>query len=223
VVVETQHHTLVYDAGPKLSEQTDAGENVVLPFLRARQIKKIDRLVISHGDNDHIGGAGALLRALPVTSVLTSVPEKIPQTHAAYCLAGYRWQWEGVHFEFFYPSMASLGSGNDSSCVLRIDNGQHSVLLPGDIERVAENILLQTYPDRLQSEVLIAPHHGSKTSDVSAFIQAVHPQYVLYATGYQNRYHFPHREVVLAYSAMKAIQMDTAEAGAITFKFPKSG
>lgn len=219
VIVQTQNHTLVYDAGPKFLPNFDMGESVVIPYLHTIGTKKIDMLVVSHGDNDHIGGTQILQKTLPISSIKTSVPEKIPSTTTDYCLAGYAWEWDNVTFSFIYPSQQQLHLGNDSSCVLLIDNGQQRALLPGDIEKFAENELLRQSPQQLQASVFIAAHHGSKTSGLKNFISAIHPQYVLYATGYRNRYHFPHPSVMATYDAMHVKQLNTAETGAIQFKF----
>jgi competence protein ComEC len=215
VVVQTEHHLLVYDAGPKFNDNSDAGENIVTPFLHQQLKKKIDRLVISHGDNDHIGGAFALLKHFAINDIKTSVPDKIKQ--ADFCRAGETWNWDGVQFTFIYPDQNQLTLGNDSSCVLLIDNKVHRALLTGDIEKFAENQLIQKEIN-LSADILIAPHHGSKTSGMKKFIAAVHPQYVLYATGYRNRYHFPHPSVVHNYTEISAMQLNTAETGAMQFK-----
>lgn len=217
VIVQTKDHTLVYDAGPRFSENFDMGESVVLPYLRMTGIKNVDMLVVSHGDNDHIGGARALLKSLKVNSILTSVPDKILSSMTQNCIAGQSWRWDGISFSFLYPSRENSMLGNDSSCVLRVDNGIHSVLLTGDIEKYAEKFLVETRIERLPSTILVAPHHGSKTSGVMKFVTAVHPVYVLYATGYRNRYHFPHQSVVDTYTKMNSIQLNTVDSGAIIF------
>ncbi len=218
VVVQTRHHTLVYDTGPKFGSQFDMGESVVLPFLRSAGIKKIDAMVISHGDNDHIGGAATVIANIPTSSILTSAVAKFTTQPAALCLAGMRWEWDGVEFSMLYPFQASLTLGNDSSCVLRISNKHHSVLLTGDIEKFAERQLLSQSHDLLKSDLMTAPHHGSKTSSQAEFIHAVMPQYVIYATGYRNRYRFPHQRVVSDYNAADVLQLNTMESGAIQFE-----
>ena len=111
--------------------------------------------------------------------------------------------------------------GNDSSCVLRVDNGEKSILLTGDIEKSAENDLLASAPQQLPTTILVAPHHGSKTSGLNEFIKAIHPSIILYATGYRNRYHFPHESIVMAYAGMNTRQFNTAETGAIRFNLEK--
>lgn len=218
VVVQTHSHLLVFDAGPKWNANVDMGESVVLPYLYTLGAKKIDMLVISHGDNDHIGGAQALMRALPISAIRTSEPDLLPSTHTNYCLAGHSWEWDKVRFSFIYPSMDQLANGNDSSCVLRIEKKDQQILLTGDIEKLAEKNLLEHSSPLLAATVLVAPHHGSKTSGLKAFVQAVHPDYVLYATGYRNRYRFPHPSVVKTYEEIGSQPFNTAMTGAVRLK-----
>lgn len=219
VVIQTASHTLVYDAGPRFLGGADMGESVVLPYLRKLNTRKIDAMVISHGDNDHIGGMVAILHEFPDTPVITSVPEKIPSPHAQFCNAGESFQWDHVSFTFLSPFHHEMKSRNDGSCVLMIDNGHHKVLLAGDIEKAAEKELLLRSPEKLPASMIVAPHHGSKTSGIKSFIAAVHPQIVLYATGYRNRYHFPHKSVVAAYENIHAAAYNTVDTGTILFKF----
>lgn len=218
LVIQTQHHQLVFDTGPKLGVQLDMGESVVVPYLRYTGIKTLDAMVISHGDNDHVGGAAAVLKQFPVNQVFTSAPNKIDANNIMNCTAGTRWNWDGVEFTFLYPFANAPALGNDSSCVLKVDNGKQSVLLTGDIEKFAENKLLTYAANGLSANILIAAHHGSKTSSQLAFIKAVHPQYVIYSTGYRNRYHFPHPTVVSRYAEENIFQLNTVNAGAIRFE-----
>jgi competence protein ComEC len=215
-VIQTQHHVLVFDTGPRLSANYDMGESVVVPFLHTLAVKKIDMLVISHGDNDHIGGSGAVLRNFPVMAIKTSVPELLPK--AEYCLQGMKWNWDDVDFEFLYPTPATLHLDNNSSCVLRITIGDRHILLTGDIEQLAEKSLLAGYKNALPATILIAPHHGSKTSANENFISSVNPQYVLFPIGYRNRYHFPNKTVVEKYEKHHVMMLDTASSGAIKFE-----
>jgi competence protein ComEC len=208
-VIQTQHHVLIFDAGPR-------NANVVVPFLRSQYINHIDKLVISHGDEDHIGGSGDILKSLPIKNITTSVPEKFTQQTADICLAGEQWQWDGVSFRFIYPYSDTLHLGNDSSCVLRIDAGQDRVLIPGDIEKFAEQTMVEREPDALRATVLIAPHHGSHTSSTPGFVNAVYPRYVWYAVGYRNRYHFPHVDVIERYRELNTEEFDSVNAGAIS-------
>lgn len=223
-IVQTKHHLLVYDAGPKYSENFDVGETVILPYLNSIYATKVNMLVISHGDNDHIGGAQALIKSLALKSIKTSVPEKLklPKEKKFYCLAGNTWTWDHVKFTFLHPTLDTLNMGNDSSCVLLIDNSKQRILLAGDIEKKAEKILLEEMPEKLQAEILIAPHHGSKTSGIKEFVLTVSPRFVIYATGYLNRYHFPHQHVTQIYTEIGSQQLNTAYTGAIHFKLTQS-
>ncbi len=217
-VVQTQNHILVFDAGPRLSDSFDMGDSVVVPFLRSIGTKHIDMLVVSHGDNDHMGGAPAILKQIPASTVKTSVPEKFSEGLAQYCLNGETWEWDKVKFAFLYPVPDKLHLGNDSSCVLRVTSGDHHILLTGDIEKSAEKFLVANTIEKLPADILIAPHHGSKTSAVDTFLDAVHPQYVLFPIGYRNRYHFPHKSVVMKYQERGVTQYDSVQGGAIRFQ-----
>jgi competence protein ComEC len=214
-VVQTETHTLVFDTGPRLSSSFDMGDSVVVPFLHSIHTKKLDLLIISHKDNDHIGGAQAVISQIPVLAIKTSVPELLP--HAEYCLQGQEWNWDSVNFKFLYPTIDTLHKNNDSSCVLRITSGKHRILLTGDIEKFAEKELVANLENDLPADILIAPHHGSKTSALKSFVRQVKPQYVLFATGYRNRYHFPNPSVVATYKEMGCNTLNTPITGAITF------
>lgn len=214
-VVQTQHHILVFDAGARLSDHNDMGENVVVPFLRSLSVRYIDRLVISHSDNDHIGGAPAILKQIPTYLIESSVPYKFPAMPASYCLRGETWQWDQVIFQFLYPTRDKLSLDNNSSCVLRITTGNQHILLTGDIEKLAEEYLMNFSAADLAADILVAPHHGSRTSALNEFIFAIHPHIVLFSVGYRNRYHFPDPAVVKKYQNIGAELYDTVHAGAI--------
>ena len=163
-VVRTEHHVLIYDTGPKYNDNFDAGSAMVVPFLQHFAINKVDMLVVSHGDNDHIGGSQSILSMLQVNHILTSVPDRFPNHNAQYCRTGQTWQWDGVKFNILSPS-GNLGlQGNAASCVLKITDGKNSILLTGDIEALTEQILVKNYLNELKSSILVAPHHGSNSS-----------------------------------------------------------
>lgn len=216
-VVQTHEHVLVFDTGAHLGEANDKGESVVVPFLHAMGVKQIDRLVISHGDNDHIGGAEAILSHFPVKQIHTSVPEKFSK--ASWCLRGQSWIWDGVEFTFLHPTPMMLNLDNNSSCVLKITAGHQSLLLTGDIEREAEHDMLSEDAKALKADVLVVPHHGSHTSDEDAFIDAVNPRIALFPVGYRNRYHLPHPDVVSKYRLRHIQVEDTVTSGAIQLRW----
>jgi competence protein ComEC len=206
VLVRTQLHLLVFDAGPQYSRESDAGQRVLLPLLRARGESRVDTLVLSHRDLDHIGGAGALLKALPVDELLSSLELEHPllaaATHATRCRAGQSWVWDGVHFDVLRPAEADYQrtlKSNAMSCVLRVSAGRRSALLTGDIEREQEAALLVASPQSLRSDVLVVPHHGSRTSSTAAFLDAVQPRVAVFQAGHRNRYGHPAPDVLERY------------------------
>ena len=206
VLVRTHAHLLLFDAGPQYSRESDAGQRVLLPILRARGEAHIDRMVLSHRDLDHVGGAGAVLKALPVADVLSSLelehPLLVAATHTTRCRAGQSWEWDGVKFEILRPLADDYGrtlKSNAMSCVLRVSGAGRSVLLTGDIEREQEAALIAASGDALRSDVLIVPHHGSKTSSTGAFLDAVRPRVAVFQAGYRNRFGHPAPEVLQRY------------------------
>ncbi len=220
VLVRTAHHTLLYDTGPAYVDGFDAGAAVIVPFLRYRGINQIDSMMISHGDNDHIGGAMAVLKHVEVNDIKTSVPDRFKHQSVGHCVAGDHWRWDGVDFRVLWPIKGMRYSGNNSSCVLLVDNGQQRLLLTGDIEAKAEAALLSSdaFRQHMPVDVVTAPHHGSLSSSTVAFVKALKPHYVLYSTGFYNKFHFPNKVVMSRYQAVGAQSFDTAFNGAIIVK-----
>lgn len=216
VVVRTAHHTLLYDTGPRFGERFDAGAAVIVPYLRHLGIRQIDRLIISHGDSDHSGGADSVRQALRVVD-LKRAPEPGETLRAIHCQAGQSWNWDGVIFNVLYPfnGFTDPARENDHSCVLSIHTGKHGVLLSGDIEQSAELHLLRTAGDSLAVDLVVVPHHGSSTSSSEAFIEAIRPRLAWVSAGQGNRWGFPRPEVVERYRAAGAEIWTTADSGAL--------
>lgn len=214
-MIETRRHTQVFDTGPRYSARFNSGSAVVAPFLQSRGISEIDRLIVSHGDNDHIGGVEGLKQHIAVADIVTSDRQAL--TDARICEAGQQWQWNGVTFHMLLPSKGQGGSDNDRSCVLQVRADNIDVLLPGDIEKDNEQRLLRSYGNKLKSDILVVPHHGSATSSGKAFIEAVSPQYALFAVGYRNRYQFPKKRVEARYQQQGSVIMRTDYDGALLF------
>jgi competence protein ComEC len=206
VVVRTPRHTLLFDAGPAFDEGFDAGRSVVVPYLLSQGVRRIDALVLSHGDNDHAGGVAAVRELLPVARVIGT-----PDGEA--CVDGLSWDWDGIAFRFLHPD-GGRWSSNNSSCVLHIA-GPFDALLPGDIERGAEARLLRAHRDALSADLLLSPHHGSGTSSTTGFIAAVAPQVVIHPAGWRSRYGHPRRDVVERYDEAGARQHVTGVEGAL--------
>ncbi len=216
-VVRTRSHLLVYDTGPRLGPELDAGRAALVPFLRQQGVKRADALVVSHADPQHTGGVRSLREAMPVGWILTASLEQTPIEGAMVCRAGQAWEWDGVRFQILHPPEAGF-HGDNASCVLRVEGAGGRVLLPGDIETRAESALVATHGSGLAAEVLVAPHHGQRNLSDPAFLKAVGPRYLLLATG-RNRFGYPRPETVARYRATGAVVLDTAEEGALSFRF----
>lgn len=232
LLVETPGHRLLYDTGPYYSPESDGANRVIVPYLRARGIDHLDAVVISHNDNDHSGGALSLFREIAVDRVYSSLSLTSAIVQAApdhkRCQAGQHWRWDGVAFDMLYPAPVSYTSDkwkpNARSCVLKVSLGKHAILLPGDIEAVQEDELVNgADAAQLRADVLVAPHHGSGTSSTEAFLQAVQPSLALFQMGYRNRFNHPKPEVLERYGRMGIRGLRNDEAGAISLQFDKAG
>ncbi|WP_020561179.1 DNA internalization-related competence protein ComEC/Rec2 [Thiofilum flexile] len=219
-VIQTQSHTMVVDAGARLDE-FDLGKVVVLPWLQAQGIQYLDKLLITHADNDHSGGAAALLTAYPETLVQTNAAELFPRRVLESCFMGHSWQWDGVKFEVLSPAAQDTAAkDNDLSCVLRISNEYHSILLAADAEKAAEQHLLERFGATLNSEILVLGHHGSKSSTSAEFLTAVQPQIALISSGYRNRYQHPHPSVLMRLKERGIPYFNTASGGELHLSLP---
>jgi len=208
VLVETGGRRLLYDTGPPLGGDVDAGSRIIVPYLRARGIRHLDAMVVSHLDSDHSSGALSVLRNLSVDWVASSLSHEHPIVAASRqhhpCLRDEHWQWGVSRFRWLHPDQDQLdarrGSTNARSCVLRIESPGGAVLLVGDIEARQERTLLsREEPALLRAKLLLAPHHGSKTSSTPEFLAAVSPSIAIFQVGFRNRYRHPHPAVLARY------------------------
>ena len=235
VVVETARHVLVYDTG---SARPDATARALVPYLKWRGHGAVDRVVLSHGDSDHVGGYPTLERKVRVRELMANAPPprsvarspaSMPDIRAAPprlpdrpCLAGDRWEWDGVSFEILHPVHHTPGTKgkarNNQSCVIRIEGGG-SALLAGDIESESEYALIRRGRRKLEADVLIVPHHGSKSSSTPAFIDAVSPSIALFSTAVRGRFSLPHTEVLDRYARRSVTSLTTPRCGAMILEF----
>jgi len=216
-VVETRHHVLVYDAGPAFRSGGDAGAMAVAPYLRHRGLRRVDVLVASHDDLDHAGGAGSVADLVPVKRRVASGTALDAFGQVERCRRGDRWTWDGVTFEWLHPGDELLSKDNDRSCVLRVQAGPHTLLLTGDVEHLAEAELVAT--GALQTvDVLLVPHHGSRTSSTAAFVAATSPRWALVPSGHRNRWGFPKPDVVARWEAAGSEVLVGSATGAIEFE-----
>lgn len=212
VFVRTRSHALLYDTGPGFRSGRSAGDLAVLPFLRNAGISRLDMLVVSHSDNDHAGGVKAVEQGMEIAAVRRGGVKE------GACARGERWSWDGVDFEFLHPEAAQDWSDNDGSCVLSIRTPGGSILLPGDLESPAELYLLtrQRLP---AAELILVPHHGSRTSSTPGLVTAANARYAIVSAGYRNRWGFPHPEVADRWCFSGAQVLNTAYTGAMSFTF----
>jgi len=222
VLVRTATHALLYDAGPRYSLESDAGHRVLVPLLRALGTR-LDRVVLSHRDTDHVGGAAAVLAMQPQADVLSSLgsaPYLQTERPAQRCQAGQHWEWDGVQFDVLHPQAPDYDARrkpNALSCVLRVSSGSRTALLAGDIEEAQEAQLLAGGA-ALRADVLLVPHHGSKTSSSTAFLQAVQPSVGVVQSGYRNRFGHPAAPIVERYRQLGIALVDSPHCGAYVWQ-----
>jgi competence protein ComEC len=223
VLVRTQHHLLLVDAGPQYSAENDAGHRVLLPLMQARGETALDLLLLSHRDLDHVGGAASVMAVMPPRRLLSSLEAEHPlhakATLSERCLAGQSWEWDGVRFDVLHPLPGDELLGrkpNAMSCVLRVADARgSSALLPGDLEAEQEAALLQRSPaGRLRSSILVVPHHGSRTSSTEAFLRAVQPEIAVVQAGYRSRFGHPAPDVKARDEALGIPVVRTDRCGA---------
>lgn len=213
-LVRTRNHALIYDAGPRYPSGYDAGDAIVVPVALRAHGRGITQLVLSHADIDHVGGAAAVLTRLKVRGV--SAGEPAEGIAARPCRRGDAWLWDGIRFRVLWPRGPE--SGNDASCVIEIDDGEQRAILTGDVGSAAEQGI-----DVRPVRVMVAPHHGSRTSSSSSFVVRACPQVVIFSAGFQNHFGHPHPVVVERYRSIGAHMVTTGDLGAITWRSGEPG
>lgn len=232
MIVETQNHTLVYDTGDKYSDEFNMADVVIIPYLRSHGISLIDKLIISHSDRDHAGSYRELFEQVKINEVLTGEPDKIKMKSVSnvnknvinkklpvlQCRQDQQWQWDKVVFRVLSPKEPIAGmKNNNRSCVIHITTlTDKTVLLTGDIEKSIEKQLIKDYPD-LKADVLQVPHHGSKTSSSTVFLEHIQAKTALFSFGYKNRFRHPAPKVLQRYKKME-INLYNTNNGAIEIK-----
>jgi competence protein ComEC len=229
VLIRTANHALLYDTGASFAD-SDSGERIVVPYLRASGIGRLSGLIVSHDDNDHSGGMRSVLRDIPTDWLLHGMPVNSPLLDdappARHCARGQRWNWDGVQFEILNPRPAAYAESrrrnNDFSCVLRISSARYSMLLTGDGERQTELELLES-GQLTPVNVLLAGHHGSRTSSIPEFVAATRPEFVVFTMGHRNRYGHPHPHVVARFHEINARMLRSDSGGMIRLDFGEAG
>ena len=224
VLVRTGNHALLYDAGARYPSDFDLGRAAVLPTLHALGVTSLDRIIVSHGDNDHAGGMPAVAREFPDADKSGGEPAR-GELELRPCHAGEAWDWDGVRFRMLSPSpdlpvSTDPRGDNDRSCVLLVEGSGGRLLLPGDASSRIEPAIAGAMPTADTPLVLGVPHHGSRSSSSDAFIAALQPALAIVSAGWRSRYGHPHPEVVARYRDANVPLLDTATEGALTVEFP---
>ncbi len=228
VLLRTAAHDMLFDTGPQYGPEADAGQRVLVPLMRGLGVMRLDLLMLSHRDSDHVGGAASIMQSLPVAELVSSLEDGHPLLAAGpphrRCLQGDRWAWDGVQFELLLPPAAHYEAGklksNAMSCVLRVsDAAGHSALLTGDMESPQERQMVAQYPPAaLRSDLLMVPHHGSKTSSTDALLDAVAPKLAVVQAGYRNRFGHPALPVLARYQAHGIALVASPDCGALVWR-----
>ena len=252
LLIQRNNRAILYDTGASYGSGFNMVDAVVLPYLQYKGIKQLDKVIVSHSDNDHAGGLENLQQAIVINELIyndakqklarvstkkeprnkatkhinlsekdLTIKENMSVEQTNHCLQGNVFYWQGLKFEMLWPD-TPVSEENDDSCVLLLSDKHHKVLLTGDISKSIERKLMQHYP-QLSADVLVVPHHGSKTSSSTAFITQVNPKIALVSAGYLNRWQMPVAEVVNRYKVHNIDLINSAEYGQIIIEFSNKG
>lgn len=210
VVISKNGRALLYDVGAAYPSGFNMADAVILPWLKAKGIKQLDWVIVSHFDNDHAGALSRLQSGIQINQIISPRDQ---------CFQGWQKQWQGLRIKVLSPSIQTKTVRNNDSCVVHISDSEYSVLLPGDIELSTESRLVDAMAEQLEATLLVAPHHGSNTSSSQAFLTAVSPQYSIFSEGYMNRWGFPKQQVVARYVKINSQLYSTSEQGQISVCF----
>ena len=222
VVLRTRQHVLLYDTGPAFRSGTNTADLVIMPFLQNVGVERLDKLIVSHADQDHAGGLKSLLRKYETDQVLVGEAVEQSQTPQIQCTAGVHWTWDEVRFEILHPRNSSAWEGNNRSCVVLVSIGSTRLLLTGDIEAPVETLLVHA-SGLTRADIVLVPHHGSATSSSSPFVAALQPALAVVSAGFGNRWGMPRADVVQRWEHAGASVLNTAMEGAISQRICSSG
>jgi len=233
LVLETAEHVVVFDTGPRYGADSDAGGRVLVPYLRGRGIRQIDLLVVSHPDIDHAGGASSLLHAMPVQRLLTSIEPGHRLLDGAgaveRCVAGQHIELGALALDVLGPPAELYAqpraSTNARSCVVLARLGGRSVLLTGDVPARQERQMVAAVPlaGLAPLDLLVAPHHGSRSSSSPALLDATRPRWASMQLGYRNHFGHPHDDVLQRYRARSIEVVRSDESGAAQWRLWAGG
>jgi competence protein ComEC len=217
VVISRQGRAILYDVGTAWPGGSVA-ERSIIPHLQWRRLA-LEGVILSHQDRDHAGGWPVIQQRYPQIWLRSAAI----QTGAWPCRAGEHWRWQGLYFEVLWPPKLVPRAYNRDSCTLRVSDGQHQVLLTGDLERSAEWRLVREKPQQLTATVLLVPHHGSRTSSSETLLSAVKPQAAIVSAARYNPWRLPAAVIQNRYQQQGIAWFSTAQGGQITLRFTPSG
>ena len=219
VLIQKNQRAVLYDTGASYLSGFSMAEAVIFPYLQQQGIKQLDTVIISHSDNDHAGSLVWLKEKVKIKTLFANDLKLQPDQP---CIADTSFHWQGLTFEVLAPQQINSGKNNDDSCVIKVSDNHHFVLLTGDISKKVEQQLVQQHPEQLSADILIAPHHGSNTSSSEVFINSVAPEYVVFSAGFMNRWGMPRNKVLEKYVKYQVTPLKTADSGMISFVFTES-
>ncbi len=229
VVFTTQNHVVIYDTGDFWSKKLDGGKMAVLPYLQALGRQQVDLMIISHSDLDHAGGMRSILKDIAVQQAISGQPQELNQLTSQIvfksCVAGQSWQFDQLSVEVIAPlqDWEVPKKDNDTSCVVKFSVADSTILIMGDLSKRYEKKLLKSIAEKyvaekLTADILVAGHHGSKTSTSLQWLQQVNPSEVVFTAGYLNRFKHPHPKVIKNVVAINAIWWNTACEGDVSYE-----
>ena len=213
---------VLYDTGPAWQSgigSSSMAELEILPYLQREGIE-LETLILSHDDNDHSGGAKAILVAYPEIELITPSRKNYDETHRTFCLQGKQWQWRGFDFKVLSPTQITDRAENPQSCVILFTDGQYQILLTGDADVATERSFAEKAG---KINVLQVGHHGSKTSTGEFLLAQTKPDIALISSGRWNAWNFPHPTVIERLNRYQSVVENTAISGHIRLNFTEKG
>ncbi|EOI5727320.1 ComEC family protein [Cronobacter malonaticus] len=213
IVIERHGRAILYDSG-NAWPGGDSAQQTIIPWLRWHHLKP-EGIITSHEHLDHRGGLESLSRMWPTMWIRSSLhwAGHIP------CIKGAHWRWQGLMFTVHWPPKDYKEQGNNRSCIVKVDDGEHSVLLTGDIEASAELAMLKNQWQQIQADILQVPHHGSRTSSTPTLLSVVNGKAALASASRYNAWRLPSVKVVKRYREHHYQWFDTAHAGQLSVSF----
>lgn len=209
---------ILYDTGAGWQKGSMA-ELEILPYLQREGIH-LDKLILSHDDNDHSGGANVILSEFPQLEFISPSLKNYTKSDRTFCQKGLNFQWQGLDFQVLSPFKTMNEAENSDSCVILVSDGKFHLLLTGDADLATEQQIL---PDLDKIHFLQVGHHGSKTSTGSALVAKTQPDIALISSGRWNPWHFPNKEVVKRLETSKSAVYNTAVSGQISVIIHQEG